>query len=75
MNQTSDPKPKAIQLTKAEREIIEDIRRVKYGRVVIYTQQGKPFRKEIIIQKSVEPKDGGTAGRYSKPKGGSEVEL
>ena len=72
MNQTN--KPEELKLSKAEREIVEDIRRVKYGRVVIYTQQGKPYRKEVVEQETIKPEDGGSAGQYSKPKGGTMIE-
>ncbi len=74
MNQTNKPKP--ITLTKAEREIIENIRQVNYGRVVIFIDNGKPFRKEIVAQKRIGKEEGGSAGQYiTKPKGGAGVEI
>lgn len=77
MNQTNKPQPKApIQLTDAEREIIDDIRQVKYGRVIVFIDGGKPFRKEIVAQSRIVREDGGSAGEYlTKPKGGAGVEI
>lgn len=77
MNQTNNQKPKApVQLTDAEREIIEDIRQVKYGRVIVFIDGGKPFRKEIVAQSRIGKEDGGSAGEYiSKPKGVAGVEI
>lgn len=71
MSQTNKYTP-VIQakITKAELAIIEDIRRVKFGRVVIFISDGKPFRKETIEQKRIDPDDGGSAGQpQSKPTG------
>lgn len=75
MNQTNKPK-EPIQLTEAEREIIEDIRKVKYGRVIVFIDSGKPFRKEIVAQARIGKEEGGSAGEYiSKPKGVAGIET
>lgn len=77
MNQINKPKPiEPIKLTEAELEIIEDIRQVKYGRVIVFIDAGKPFRKEIVAQARIGKEDGGSAGQYiTKPKGGAGVEI
>ncbi len=77
MSQTNkgfkDIKIKEMKLTDAEAKIIEDIRRVKYGRVEIFIQNGKPYRKDVIEQKRIEPDDGGSAGVYTKNQTGIEL--
>lgn len=77
MSQTNNQKPKEpIKLTEAELEIIEDIRQVKYGRVIVFIDSGKPFRKEIVSQSRIGKGEGGSAGEYiTKPKGGAGVEI
>jgi len=77
MSQTNNQKPKEpILLTEAEREIIDDIRQVKYGRVIVFIDSGKPFRKEIVAQSRIGKEDGGSAGEFiTKPKGGAGVEM
>ncbi len=77
MNQTNNQKPKEpIQLSEAEREIIEDIRKVKYGRVIVFIDAGKPYRKEIVAQSRIGKTEGGSAGEYiTKPKGVAGVEI
>lgn len=77
MNQINNPKPKEpIKLTEAEQEIIEDIRQVKYGRVIVFIDAGKPYRKEIVAQARIGKNEGGSAGEYiTKPKGGAGVEI
>ncbi|MDD2822818.1 MAG: hypothetical protein PHQ59_01930 [Candidatus Daviesbacteria bacterium] len=70
MSQTNKFIPvKEVKVTKAELAILEDIRRVKFGRVVIFISDGKPFRKEMIEQKRIDPEDGGSAGDTPKPTG------
>lgn len=46
MSQTNN-RPQAIEVTEAEKEVIEDLRKVVYGRITIFVQNGKPFRKEV----------------------------
>lgn len=36
-----------IELTDAEKEIVLDLRKMTYGRITIFVQEGKPFRKEV----------------------------
>lgn len=74
MNQTNNP-PKVITIlvTEAEAKILEDIRRVKYGRVDIYIQEGKPYRKEIVEQERITPEEGGSAGQFPKKQSGIEM--
>lgn len=74
MNQTNkEPKEITVAATEAESKILEDIRRVKYGRVDVYIQDGKPYRKEIVEQKRIGPEEGGSAGTF--PKKQSNIEI
>lgn len=74
MNQTNkQPLFKTVQITEAEANILEDIRRVKYGRVDIYIQEGKPYRKEIVEQKRIGPEEGGSAGNFPKKLASVEI--
>lgn len=73
MSQTNKQTTNQIILSKAERKIIEDIRQVKFGRVEVFIQNGKPFRKEVTEQRRIKPEDGGSAGEMSKKQ--SAVEL
>jgi hypothetical protein len=74
MNQTNNP-PKVITVpvTEAEAKILADIRRVKYGRVDVYIQEGKPYRKEIVEQERIAPDEGGSAGQFPKKQSGIEM--
>lgn len=62
-----------IQVTEAEAKILEDIRRVRYGRVDVYIQDGKPYRKEIVEQERITPEEGGSAGQFPKKQSGIEM--
>lgn len=73
MNQTNKPTITTIAVTPAEARIIEDIRAVKFGKVEVFIQNGKPYRKEITEQERIDPKEGGSAGET--PKKQSAVEL
>lgn len=73
MNQTNKPTVATITVTPAEAKIIEDIRAVKFGKVEVFIQNGKPYRKEITEQQRIDPKEGGSAGET--PKKQSDVEL
>ncbi len=74
MNQINNsPKVITIQATEAEAKILEDIRRVKYGRVDVYIQKGKPYRKEIVEQERITPEEGGSAGQFPKKQSGIEM--
>lgn len=73
MNQTSKPAITTIAVTPAEARIIEDIRAVKFGKVEVFIQNGRPYRKEITEQQRIDPKEGGSAGET--PKKQSAVEL
>ncbi len=73
MSQTNKQTTNQIILSKAERKIIEDIRQVKFGRVEVFIQNGKPFRKEVTEQRRIMPENGGSAGEMSKKQ--SAVEL
>lgn len=46
MSQTNN-KSQTIEVTEAEKEIIEDLRKMVYGRLTIFVQNGNPFRKEV----------------------------
>lgn len=73
MNQTNKPIVTTIAVTPAEAKIIKDIRAVKFGKVEVFIQNGKPYRKEITEQERIDPKEGGSAGET--PKKQSAVEL
>jgi len=73
MNQINKLATTTIALTPAEANIIEDIRAVKFGKVEVFIQNGKPYRKEITEQQRIDPKEGGSAGET--PKKQSDVEL
>lgn len=73
MNQTNKPVITTIAVTPAEAKIIEDIRAVKFGKVEVFIQNGKPYRKEITEQQRIDPTEGGSAGET--PKKQSDVEL
>lgn len=73
MNQTNKPTITTIAVTLAEAKIIEDIRTVKFGKVEVFIQNGKPYRKEITEQQRIDPTEGGSAGET--PKKQSDVEL
>lgn len=73
MNQTNKPTITTIDVTPAEAKIIEDIRTVKFGKVEVFIQNGKPYRKEITEQQRIDPKEGGSAGETPKKQG--DVEL
>ena len=74
MNQTNNqPKMITIQVTEAEAKILEDIRRVRYGRVDVYIQDGKPYRKEIVEQERITQEEGGSAGQFPKKQSGIEM--
>lgn len=73
MNQTNKPTTTTIAVTLAEAKIIEDIRAVKFGKVEVFIQNGKPYRKEITEQQRIDPTEGGSAGET--PKKQSDVEL
>lgn len=73
MNQTSKPAITTIAVTPAEARIIEDIRAVKFGKVEVFIQNGRPYRKEITEQQRIDPKEGGSAGETTKKQ--SAVEL
>ncbi len=74
MNQINkEPPIKKAVVTEAEADILEDIRRVKYGRVDIYIQDGKPYRKEIVEQKRIAPQEGGSAGKFPKKQANIEI--
>jgi len=65
MNQINNKKP-----TKAEWAIVEDIRKVEFGRVVVFIQNGKPFRKEVVEQARLN-EDGSSNNKRptKKPRG------
>lgn len=73
MNQTSKVTTNTIQVSKAEQKIIQDIRRVKFGRVEIFIQNGKPYRKEVTEQQRISAEDGGSAGEVSKKQSAVEI--
>lgn len=74
MSQTNKELKKiTVTVTEAEAKILEDIRKVEYGRVDIYIQNGKPYRKEIVEQKRIAPEEGGSAGTF--PKKQSNIEI
>ena len=73
MNQINKPTITTIAVTQAEAKIIEDIRAVKFGKVQVFIQNGKPYRKEITEQQRIDPKEGGIAGET--PKKQSDIEL
>lgn len=73
MNQTNKLSALNLLVTPAEAKIIESIRAIKFGRVEIFIQNGKPYRKEMTEQERIDPKDGGSAGE--PPKKQSDVEL
>ena len=74
MNQTNNtPKVITVPVTEAEAKILEDIRRVKYGRVDVYIQEGKPYRKEIVEQERITPEEGGSAGQFPRKQSGIEI--
>lgn len=64
---------KEMKLTEAEAKIIEDIRRVKYGKVEVYISDGKPYRKDLVEQRRIVPEEGGSAGVYPKKQTGVEL--
>lgn len=68
MNQTNN-KPETIQVTQAEKEILEDLRKMVYGRITIFVQNGKPFRKEVTEYRKLNKEGKFCAEReQSKPK-------
>jgi len=73
MSQTNKPTITTITVTQAEAKIIDDIRAVKFGKVEVFIQNGKPYRKEITEQQRIDPKEGGSAGET--PKKQSDIEL
>lgn len=73
MNQINKPTAATIEVTPAEAKIIEDIRTVKFGKVEVFIQNGKPYRKEIVEQKRIGPEEGGSAGTF--PKKQSNIEI
>ena len=74
MNQTNkEPQTTTVTVTQAEAKILEDIRRVNYGRVDIYIQEGKPYRKEIVEQQRISPEEGGSAGKFTKKQSSVEI--
>ena len=73
MNPINKPTITTIAVTPAEARIVEDIRAVKFGKVEVFIQNGKPYRKEITEQQRIDPKEGGSAGET--PKKQSAVEL
>lgn len=73
MSQTNKQPTSSITLSKAEKKIIEDIRQVKFGRVEVFIQNGKPFRKEVTEQRRIMPEDGGSAGETTKKQSAVEV--
>jgi hypothetical protein len=73
MSQTNKQTTNPTALSKAEKKIIEDIRQVKFGRVEIFIQNGKPFRKEVTEQRRIMPEDGGSAGESIKKQSAVEV--
>lgn len=73
MSQTNKQTIKPTTLSEAEMKIIEDIRQVKFGRVEVFIQNGKPFRKEVTEQRRIMPEDGGSAGETTKKQSAVEV--
>jgi hypothetical protein len=73
MNQIDKIQLQAIDVTPAEAKVVDDIRAVKFGRVVIFIQNGKPYRKEITEQQRVDPTEGGSAGEAPKKQGAVEI--
>lgn len=73
MSQTNKQTTNSIVLSKAELKIIQDIRQVKFGRVEVFIQNGKPFRKEVTEQQRISPEDGGSAGEATKKQSAVEV--
>lgn len=69
MSQTNN-KLQTIEVTEAEKEIIEDLRKMVYGRITIFVQNGKPFRKEITEYRKLNKEGKFCAEReQSRPKG------
>ncbi len=73
MSQINKQTTNTIVLSKAEEKILQDIRRVKFGRVEIFIQHGKPYRKEVTEQQRISPEDGGSAGELSKKQSAVEI--
>lgn len=77
MNQTNkefkEVKTREVLLTEAEVMIIDDVRKLLFGRVEIYISDGKPYRKDVIEQRRITPEEGGNAG--VSPRKPSHVEL
>lgn len=46
MNQINNKTVK-IELTGAELEVVNDLRKTAYGKVTVFVQDGRPFRKEV----------------------------
>ncbi len=64
MNQTNKI---TIEVTQAEQEIIQDLRKMSYGRLTIFVQDGKPFRKEVTEYKKLT-KEGKFSPEREQPK-------
>jgi len=73
MSQTNKLTTNTIMVSKAEQKIIQDIRSVKFGRVEIFIQNGKPYRKEVTEQQRISPEDGGSAGEVTKKQSAVEI--
>lgn len=77
MNQTNkgleEVKTQEMLLTEAEVMIIQDVRKLLFGRVEIYISDGKPYRKDVIEQRRITPEEGGNAG--VPPRKPSHIEL
>lgn len=68
MSQTNN-KSQTIEVTEAEKEIIEDLRRMVYGRITIFVQEGKAFRKEVTEYRKLNKEGKFCAEReQTKPK-------
>ncbi len=56
-----------IDLTQAELEIIQDLRKMCYGRLTIFVQDGKAFRKEVTEYRKLN-KEGKFSPEREQPK-------
>jgi len=72
MSQTNKQTTNTL-VSKAEQKIIQDIRCVKFGRVEVFIQHGKPYRKEVTEQQRISPEDGGSAGEVFKKQSAVEI--
>jgi hypothetical protein len=61
------PRPELTQISEEERSIINDIRRMVYGRITVFIQDGNIVSKEVTTTtKSFKRKNGGGNNFYVK---------